>query len=107
MANKSGRLVNRIELSNLDKSDPWGIATKHGWDCNVCHVSMLQKIVTDPYVVMETPKLEISDELTSKVRLVAILDRDVQTRCFTMELVNVQWSEDPQYATWEMELTDK
>lgn len=53
-------------------------------------------------------KLEISDELTSKVRLVAILDRDVnQTRCFTTELVKVQWSEDPQFATREMELSNK
>ncbi|XP_028069363.1 uncharacterized protein LOC114271896 [Camellia sinensis] len=61
-----------------------------------------------PYEITEmivSPEvLEISDNLTYVVRPVTILDRDVkQLQSKKVNLVKVQWSEDENDITWELE----
>ena len=71
---------------------------------NVFHVSLLWKCVQDPSQVVSPEVLEISDDLTYVVRPVTILDRDVkQLRRKKVNLVKVQWSEDENDITWELE----
>ena len=71
---------------------------------NVSHVSLLRKCVQDPSQVVSPEVLESSDNLTNVVRPVTILDRDVkQLRRKKVNLVKVQWSEDENDITWELE----
>ncbi|XP_028102554.1 uncharacterized protein LOC114301789 [Camellia sinensis] len=71
---------------------------------NLFHVSLLRKCVQDPSQVVSPEVLENSDDLTYAVRPVTILDWDVkQLRRKEVNLVKVQWSEDENNITWELE----
>ena len=71
---------------------------------NVFHVSMLRRCVRDSDTIVQPTELEISDDLTYKVRPMKIVAMDVKlTRRSSIDLVKVQWSEDPRDATWEMD----
>ncbi|XP_028095811.1 uncharacterized protein LOC114295703 [Camellia sinensis] len=71
---------------------------------NVFHVSLLRKCVQDPSQIVSLEVLENSDDLTYVVRSVTILDQDVkQLRCKKVNLVKVQWSENENDITWELE----
>ncbi|XP_028122188.1 uncharacterized protein LOC114319382 [Camellia sinensis] len=71
---------------------------------NVFHVSLLRKCVQDPSQIVSLEVLENSDDLKYVVRSVTILDQDVkQLRCKKVNLVKVQWSENENDITWELE----
>ena len=71
---------------------------------NVIHVSLLRKCVQAPSQVASPKVLEISDDLMYVVRPVTIINRDVkQLRHKKVNLVKVQWSEDDNDITWELD----
>ena len=45
---------------------------------NVFHVSMLKKYVSDPAYILETPPIELKEDLTFKVQPVAIIDQEMK-----------------------------
>lgn len=73
---------------------------------NVFHVSMLRKAVADPLVVVDPQEIPVEENATFVARPRAIVGRDSKrTRRTILEMVKVQWSEDPRDATWELETT--
>ena len=59
---------------------------------NVFHISMLRKYISDPSHVLETPKIELRDDLSYKERPVQILGREEkELRNKTISLVKVLW----------------
>lgn len=73
---------------------------------NVFHVSMLRKAVADPLVVVDPQEIPVEENATLVARPRAIVGRDSKrTRRTILEMVKVQWSEDPRDATWELETT--
>ncbi|WRX26225.1 Integrase zinc-binding domain - like 10 [Theobroma cacao] len=72
---------------------------------NVFHVSMLKKYVLDPSHILETPPIELHEDLKFKVQLVRILDRkDRVLRNKSIPMVKVLWKNARmEEMTWEVE----
>ena len=88
-----GKLAYRLDL-------PPSLSMVH----NVFHVSMLRKCLKDPQVIVQPTELEVNEDLTYVVKPITIVDRDVkQLRRKTVNLVKVQWSNDENDVTWELE----
>ena len=59
---------------------------------NVFHISMLRKYIPDPSHVLDTPEIELRDDLSYEEQLVHILDREEkELRNKTISLVKVLW----------------
>ena len=59
---------------------------------NVFHISMLRKYISDPSHVLETPKIELRDDLSYEEQPVQILGREEkELRNKTISLVKVLW----------------
>ena len=72
---------------------------------NVFHVSMLKKYVPDPSHILETPPMELEEDLSFKVQPVAIIDQQMkQLRNKVIPMVKVLWKSDAiEEITWETE----
>ena len=72
---------------------------------NVFHISMLRKYIPDPSDVLETPEIELWDDLSYEEHPVQILGREEkELRNKTITLVKVLWRNHiVEEATWERE----
>ena len=72
---------------------------------NIFHVSLLKKYVPNPSHILETPPIEIQEDLSFKVRPVQILDRqDRVLHNKVIPMVKVLWrSAQIEEMTWESE----
>ena len=70
---------------------------------NVFHISMLHKYISDPSHVLETPEIELRDDLSYEEQPVQILGREEkELRNKTISLVKVLWRNHlVEEATWE------
>ncbi|EOY21675.1 Uncharacterized protein TCM_013741 [Theobroma cacao] len=71
---------------------------------NVFHVSMLKKYVPDPSHILETPPIELQEDLKFEVQPVRILDRkDRVLRNKNIPMVKVLWKNARmEEMTWEV-----
>ena len=59
---------------------------------NVFHVSMLRKYISDPSHVLETPPIELKEDLSFEVQPVVIVDQEIkQLRNKVIPIVKVLW----------------
>ena len=72
---------------------------------NVFHISMLHKYISDPSHVLETPEIELGDDLSYEEQSVQILGgEENELRNKTISLVKVLWRNHlVEEATWERE----
>ena len=72
---------------------------------NVFHISMLRKYISDPSHVLETPEIELRDDLSNEEQPVQILGREEkELRNKTISLVKVLWRNHlVEEGTWERE----
>ena len=72
---------------------------------NVFHISMLRKYISDPSHVLETPKIELRDDLSHEEQPVQILGKEEEElRNKTISLVKVLWRNHlVEEETWERE----
>jgi hypothetical protein len=71
---------------------------------NVFHVSMLRKCLQQSTPVAVPEDLEISENVTYKIRPERIVDHgEKRLKHKTIRLVKVQWSKDERDCTWETE----
>ena len=72
---------------------------------NVFHISMLRKYIPDSSHVLETPEIELRDDLSYEEQPVQILGREEkELRNKTVSLVKVLWRKHlVEEATWERE----
>ena len=72
---------------------------------NVFHISMLRKYIPDPSHVLETPEIELRDDLSYEEQPVQILGREEkELRNKTISLVKVLWRNHlVEEATWKRE----
>ena len=72
---------------------------------NVFHVSMLKKYVPDPSHILETPPIDLEENLSFEVQPVAIVDQEMkQLRSKVIPMVKVLWRSDlVEEVTWETE----
>ena len=72
---------------------------------SVFHVSMLKKYVPDPSHILETPSIELEEDLSFKVQPVAIVDQEMkQLRSKVIPMIKVLWRSDSiEEVTWETE----
>ena len=72
---------------------------------NVFHISMLRKYIPDPSQVLETPEIELRDDLSYEEQPVQILGREEkELRSKTISLVKILWRNHlVEKATWERE----
>ena len=72
---------------------------------NVFHVSMLKKYVPDPSHILETPPIDLEEDLSFEVQPVAIVDQEIkQLRSKAFPMVKVLWKSDMiEEMTWEPE----
>ena len=72
---------------------------------NVFHISMLRKYISYPSHVLETPEIELRDDLSYEEQPVQILGREEkELRNKTISLVKVLWRNHlVEEATWERE----
>ena len=70
---------------------------------NVFHVSMLKKYVLDPSHILETPPIELEEDLSFEVQPIAIIDQEMkQLRSKVIPMVKVLWRSDAiEEMTWE------
>ena len=62
---------------------------------NVFHVSMLRKYISDPFHVLETPPVELKEDLSFEVKPVGIVDQEMkQLRYKIIPMVKVLWKSD-------------
>ena len=73
---------------------------------DVFHISMLRKYISDPSHILETPAVEVKEDLSYEEQPVQILDwREQVLRNKTIPLVKVLWRNHVvEEATWEPEL---
>nr|XP_048328413.1 uncharacterized protein LOC125422017 [Ziziphus jujuba var. spinosa] len=81
------------------------LAEELAWVHNMFHISMLQKYIADPSHMLETPDIELREDLSYVEQPVQILDREEQVLCNkTILLVKVLWQNHRiEEATWEPE----
>ena len=72
---------------------------------NVFHISMLRKYISDPSHVLETPEIELRNDLSYEEQPLQILGREEkELRNKTISLVKVLWRNHlVEEATWERE----
>ena len=72
---------------------------------NIFHVSMLKKYVPHPSHILETPPIDLEEDLSFEVQLVAIVDQEMkQLRSKIIPMVKVLWRSDAiEEMTWETE----
>ena len=72
---------------------------------NVFHISMLRKYISDPSHALETPKIELRDDISYEEQPVQILGREEkELRNKTISIVKVLWRNHiVEEATWERE----
>ena len=72
---------------------------------NVFHLSMLKKYVPDPSHILETPPIDLEEDLSFEVQPVAIIDQEIkQLRSKVILMVKVLWRSDSiKKMTWETE----
>ena len=72
---------------------------------NVFHISMIRKYISDPSHVLETPEIELRDDLSYEEHPVQILGREEkELRNKTISLVKVLWRNHlVEEVTWERE----
>ena len=72
---------------------------------SVFHVSMLKKYVPDPSHILETPPIDLEEDLSFEVQPVAIVDQEIrQLRSKVIPMVKVLWrSALVEEVTWETE----
>ena len=72
---------------------------------NVFHISMLRKYIPDSSHVLETPEIELRDDLSYKEQPVQIMGREEKELCNkTISLVKIMWRNHiVEEATWERE----
>ena len=72
---------------------------------DVFHVSLLRKYEPDPSHVLESPPVELRDDLSYEVQPICILDhREKVLRNKTIPMAKVLWHSDKiEEETWEME----
>ena len=72
---------------------------------NVFHVSVLRKYMPDPKHILESPPMEVRENLTHQVQPVEILDHEIkQLRNKQVKMVKVLWRSDRvEEVTWEPE----
>ena len=72
---------------------------------NVFHISMLRKYISDPSHVLETPEIELRDDLSYEEQSMQIMGREEKDlRNKTISLVKVLWRNHlDEEATWERE----
>ena len=94
MVERIGPLAYRLDL-------PKELSRVH----NVFHISMLRKYIPDPSHVLETPEIELRDDLSYDEHPVQILGREEkELRNRTISLVKVLWRNHlVEEATWEWE----
>ena len=62
---------------------------------NVFHVSMLNKYISDPSHVLESPPIELEENLSFEVQPVAIVDQKMkQMRNKVIPMIKVLWRSD-------------
>ena len=73
---------------------------------NVFHISMLRKYIHDPSHVLEAPTFELQEDLSFKVQLVDVNDREMKRlRSKVIPMVKVLWRSDSvEEMTWETEV---
>ena len=66
---------------------------------------MLKKYVPDPSHILETPPIELEEDLTFEVKPVAMVDQEMkQLRSKVIPMVKVLWRNDAiEEMTWETE----
>ena len=72
---------------------------------NVFHVSMLKKYVSDPSHILETPPIELEEDLSFEIQPIVIIDQKMkQLRSKVIPMVKVLWISDAiEEMTWETE----
>ena len=62
---------------------------------NVFHVSMLKKYVSDSSHILETPPIDLEEDLSFEVQPVAIVDQEMkQLRSKVIPMLKVLWRSD-------------
>ena len=62
---------------------------------NVFHVSKLRKYILDPSYILETPPIELEEDLSFEVQPVAIVDQEMKKlRSKVIPMVKVLWKSD-------------
>ena len=71
----------------------------------VFHISMLKKVITDPYHIIELRPLRFDKDLTYAEHPIKIVDTQVRKlRNRELRFLKIQWSRHPETkATWELE----
>ena len=94
-------IVERIGLVAYSLDLPEELSRVH----NVFHNSMLRKYISDLSHVLETPEIELRDDLSYEEQPVQILGREEKELCNkTISLVKVLWRNHlVEEATWEWE----
>ena len=92
-------VVERIGLVAYRLDLPENLSQVH----NVFHISILRKYISDPSHVLETPEIELRDDLSYEEQPVQILGREEkELRDKTISLVKVLWRNHlVEEATWE------
>ncbi|XP_017972542.1 PREDICTED: uncharacterized protein LOC18604526 [Theobroma cacao] len=95
------RIIERIGLVEYRLKLPLELDRIH----NVFHVLMLKKYVLDPSHILETPPIELQEDLKFEVQPVHILDRkDRVLRNKNIPMVKVLWKNARmEEMTWEVE----
>ena len=73
---------------------------------NVFHVSMLKKYVSNPSHILETPPIDLEEDLSFEVQPVVIVDQEMkQLRSKVILMIKVLWRSDLiEEMTWETEV---
>ena len=95
------RILERIGLVTYRLELPLELSRIH----NVFHVSMLKKYVPNPSHNLETPPIDLEEDLSFEVQPVAIVDQEMkQLKSKVIPMVKVLWRSDTiEKMTWETE----
>ncbi|KAJ8752697.1 hypothetical protein K2173_006499 [Erythroxylum novogranatense] len=76
-----------------------------GGDWELFHISMLRKYIPDPSHILQTPEVNITEDLSYEETPVAIIDRQIRKlRNKDIPMIKVQWQNQRiEECTWETE----